>query len=152
MLKAFGRTEVAARMLGGEFFDKLAWVAERWKPAKFPRVMNACVKLNLASPPNKVIDGFCRFVETKHLNNLTHKESLPLVVELEHLMRDCAELCVRINVPQDIAVNVLGMLDCRAIGLVLKRDLENRVYDGPPHIAQVFSMSARFPQIMLKHV
>ena len=47
MLKAFGRTEVAARMLGGEFFDKLAWVAERWKPSKFLRTINACVELNL---------------------------------------------------------------------------------------------------------
>ena len=62
----------STKMMGSEFWSKLN--SMKWPLGeKKPWLMIALVKANIASPPNKVVDGFCKLVEPRHLGLVMHK-------------------------------------------------------------------------------
>ena len=112
-------------MLGGEYFDKLVWVHDKIKADTMlavPRLMNASIKINLQCPSIKIIDGFCRLVVPGKLAALASIKKRELVDEGEQLIEDCSKLVKDNEVPTDIAVHLLGMLDVRVIGFIPEMD------------------------------
>ena len=107
------------RMLGSEFFKKLCSLnfgaAER-----FPFVQNACIKANLASPANKMTDGFCKLIQPSNLAILTSKDKRPLVEEAETVMTDARRLTKALGISDTAAVKSLGKVDVRCVLHLMK--------------------------------
>ena len=87
---------------------------------KKPWVVNAVIKANLASPPHKVVDGFCKLIEARHQSALVHKDNIVIVDQAEALMTDARELTKQLNVAGLTKSIALGQLDVRCILHILK--------------------------------
>ena len=142
-MRAFACTKDGpSRVLGGEYIAKVTSL--QWGPSEnFPRMRNACLEANLASP--KVQDGICRLLSVGNLAALTAKVNIPVVKEAERLLASSGELCSSLKVAQDQRVLHLGKLACRCVCFVCKKgkELENRQFNS---IAEIAEVSQRKPK------
>ena len=124
------------KTLGSEFWAKLNGLA--WGADRRPWVMNAAIKANLASPPNMVVDGFCKLISAKQLTGLAHRSNAKLVKECESLMTDARAVSHKLNLTEPQQALILGKLDARCIWHILKcgKAGEGRAFDTVADIAQ----------------
>ena len=128
------------KVLGSEFWVKLNTV--KWASTKKkPWLLNAVVKANLASPPAKVIDGFCKLVEPRHISMLMSKENLDLVDQAEALMTDARAVLSQLQIARPRYVTVLGKLDARCAWFIMKlgKAGEGRQFDSISSVGQALT-------------
>ena len=104
-----------------------------------PYVINAIIKANLAAPPHRVIDGFCKLVEARHIGQLTSNDIRKVVEAAEALMTDTRAVAVRIGLSASQSALPIGKLDVRCVLHVLKLGKvgEGRTFNSISEIAQV---------------
>ena len=107
------------KMLGSEFWSKLN--AVNWGGGKkMPYTMASTIKANLASPPHKVVDGFCKLVESRHIGTLSVSGNRKMVEQAEALMTDMRAVVAHLSMSPSQRARVLGKLDVRCVCHVLK--------------------------------
>jgi len=134
--KAFA-SQGTSRVLGSEYIAKVASLT--WGPAqKFPFVMNAAMEANLASPPNRITDGFCRLMSVSTLAALTNTHNRATVQKADKLMLDARSLCHALVLDESARVKCCGLLDVRLIYHLCKKgqEAEGKVFDSIEQIAQ----------------
>ena len=130
------------KTLGSEFWSKLNNV--KWGHGKkMPWLMNAVIKANLASPPNKVVDGFCKLVEGRHVGLLMAKANIKTCEEAEALMTDARAVVKQIGLSEVEQALALGKLDVRCVWHIFKlgKAGEGRNFDRIHDIAQALELS-----------
>ena len=78
------------------------------------------VKANMASPPNKVVDGFCKLVEPRHLQQVMSKENKALVASAEALMTDARAAVAALGLTSVQHTSLIGKLDVRCAWHIMK--------------------------------
>jgi hypothetical protein len=134
--KAFA-SQGTPRVLGSEYIAKVASLT--WGPAqKLPFVMNAAMEANLASPRNRITDGFCRLMTATSLQALVHANNRATVRKADKLMLDARALCHALLLEESARVKCCGLLDVRLIYHVCKKgqEAESKVFDNIEQIAQ----------------
>ena len=130
------------KAMGSEFWSKLNTV--KWEAGqKNPWVIIATVKANLASPPSKVVDGFCKLVEARHMAALTSNENRDLVIQSEALMTDVRALASNVGMTPAQKASMVGKLDVRCIWHIMKlgKAGEGKNFDSLAAVAQVLCRS-----------
>ena len=125
------------KMLGSDFWTKMNSV--NWGAGKkMVWVMNALIKTNLASPPHKVIDGFCKLITPAHIAQITHKCNRQLVQEAEALMTDTRAVMKQLGLQGMEQRRIVSQMDVRCILHILKLGKvgEGVVFNSIPEIAQ----------------
>ena len=127
------------KMMGSEFWAKLNSI-KFGIGEKRPWVIMAAVKANLASPPHKVLDGYCKLVEPKHLSLLTVKDNRTKVIAAEALMTDARAVVQKLGMSDAQQATTVGKLDVRCIWHIMKlgKAGEGVNYESIPAIGQVF--------------
>ena len=126
--KAFGSSEYIAKVAS------LTWgLAE-----KHPYVLNAAMATNLASPPHRVTDGFCRLLTASTLNALTVPSNREAMKQADKLMADARALCLALGVQHSDRVKCCGKVDVRVVLHLCKKgkEGEGKVFDDIGQIAQ----------------
>ena len=126
------------KMMGSEFWAKVNTL--KWSTkVKKPWLVNAVVKANMASPPHKVVDGFCKLVEPRHISMLMSKENVKAVDQAESLMTDARAVLDKLQIAKAQHAIVLGKLDARCVWFIMKlgKAGEDRTFDSIAAIGQV---------------
>ena len=129
------------KALGSEFFKKLCSL--NFGPAlRFPFLLNACIEANLCSPPNKVVDGYCKLLSASSLSALTAAKNRAKVVEAEQLMADIRALADKLSVPETLKVTSVGRADVRLVLFLCKKgkDGEGVEYASIADIAEAICL------------
>ena len=123
------------RTLGSEFMQKVSTV--NFGPGqKFPYVVNAVIKANLASPVHKIVDGVCKLILPSNLALLTKKGNRQMVEQAEAVLRDARALCDTIKMPDHSRTLVIGRLDIRVMHLLMNKTVEATVFRSLSEVAQ----------------
>ena len=131
------------KMMGSEFWSKLNNV--KWAIAeRKPWVLIATVKANLASPPHKVVDGYCKLIEARHISALMGKENREKVSAAEALMTDARAVVNKLEIPNVRQIQMVGKLDVRCIWHIMKlgKAGEGKNYDSIAAIGQALQRHA----------
>ena len=126
------------KMMGSEFWTKLNSL--KWPLSeKKPWVTISLVKANMASPPNKVIDGFCKLVEPRHLQQVMGKDNKALVASAEALMTDARAAVAALGLTSVQHTSLIGKLDVRCAWHIMKlgKAGEGRHFGSLTEVAQV---------------
>ena len=133
------KTQVAIRPHGGsEFWQKLNSLS--WgKVERFPHVLHAAVCANLASPPNKIIDGCCRLITPSSLVALSNKANLAKVREAEAFLTMIRKVVKSLELDEMAAATSIGRATCRIMYKLLnkgKDSMEGITYKSIEEIAE----------------
>ncbi len=135
--KQFAKADATSRNLGSEYIAKAAALASG-KTEKTPHLMHAALCANLVSPPQKIVDGFCKLFSPSNLASLLSKEKKGLSLEAENLMYQSRTLCDVLGLANGDASRdkCLGRLDVRCMSFLCKKQVEgNRQYSDLGEIA-----------------
>ena len=127
-----------ARSMGSEFLYKLTSL--NFGPGnRFPYVLNACIKANLSSPSDKVVDGVCRLILPSHVAHLASKKVLDKVREAEALMTESRSLLSAARLDESQQTTLIGKLDVRLVLFLTGRgkEGEGRTFTSIGEIGQV---------------
>lgn len=127
----------ADRRLGSDFMSRLTAMSFG-QGERYPLMVNACIKLQLSSPANKIADGLCKLLVSANLSALTAKSVREQVRTGEKLLADCRALCKGLAVPQQAAVKCIGKLDIRVVAHIMKKskDIEGKNFASIGDIAE----------------
>ena len=136
---AFGSKSGLHRTLGSEFVGKVSTL-QFGASAKSPFIQNAMMKTQLASPPNKIVDGQCRLLTTSNIASFCSKDKRELVKTVEALLTEARALIKPMPCAESAKTRLLGQLDCRSILFVCKKtkEVENVEFRSISDIAELF--------------
>jgi hypothetical protein len=133
--KAFACSDGHSRTLGSEFMQKVSTI--NFGPGqKFPFVVNACIKANLASPVHKIVNGVCKLIVPSNIALLTKKGNRQLVAEAEALLRDARAFCDTLKIPDHSRTMFIGKLDIRVMHLLMNKTVEGAGFRSLSDVAQ----------------
>jgi hypothetical protein len=124
-------------MLGRQYITKVATL-NFGNLFKCPYIMNACLMVQMMSPPHKIEDGFGKLVKPAQLVCLTSKANIEATKKADELLANAREVCTKIAVPDCTKARELGRLDSRVIMLLIDNQgiLETTEFESLEHIAE----------------
>ena len=111
------------RVIGGEFFNKVVSL-NFGSGAKYPYIKTAIVEAQLASPPDKMQDNFCRLMIPSCLMELTRKDKRQLIDRAENMMTEARSMVNSFGLTTSDRIRLVGLLDVRLILHILKKGKE----------------------------
>jgi hypothetical protein len=127
------------RILGSEYISKVDGTKFGRGQQKYPYVKNAMLKANLASPPAKVVDGFCKLLMPAHVAMVMHESRRADVIKAEELMSDARDMCKGYARPHAKVARYVGRLDVRFVLFLAgkNKEAEGVVYKSLDEISTV---------------
>ena len=118
-----GDGKAPQRLIGGEFFNKVVSL-NFGSGAKYPYIKTAIVEAQLASPPDKMQDNFCRLMIPSCLMELTRKDKRQLIDRAENMMTEARRMVNSFGLTTSDRIRLVGLLDVRLILHILKKGKE----------------------------